>query len=154
MTQTIGWILVALAGLAFAPPPAGGDNKAGKEVYDDKSGELKATVDGKETVKKLPGKRSLHVRGHFEKDGFHLDEVYEDGPATKLTTVGMGEQPALLEKGDIIAEVDGKKVTTAAEYVAALDGAKDPAKVHIKVIDVNTNMPMEFTAPAAERKKE
>lgn len=152
MTHTIGWTVVALAGFALAPPPAAGDGKAGKETYDDKSGELKTVADGKETVKKLPGKRSLHVRGHFEKDGFHLDEVYEDGPATKLTTVGMGEQPALLEKGDIIAEVDGKKVTTAAEYVAALDGAKDAGKVAIKVIDVNTNMPMDFTAAAAERK--
>jgi S1-C subfamily serine protease len=152
MTHAIGSLLVALAGLLLAPPPDGGDKKATKEVYDDQTAEVKATVDGKETVKKLSAKRCLKVRGTIDQDGFRLQEVTEGGPATRLTTVGMGEQPAELEKGDIIIEVDGKKIRSAADYVAALDGAKDPEKVRIKVIDINTGQAMEFTAPAAERK--
>jgi S1-C subfamily serine protease len=152
MSHAIGSLLVALAGLLLSPPPDGGDKKAVKETYDDQTAEVKTTVDGKETVKKLSAKRCLKVRGTIDQDGFRLQEVTEGGPAMRLTTIGDGGQPAELEKGDIVVEVDGKKIRSAADYVAALDGAKDAEKVRIKVIDINTNMPMEFTAPAEERK--
>jgi hypothetical protein len=153
------WLAGLLAGCALALTPRAGvaddpkpkkEKPADAESYDDQKAEAKTVTDGKPATRKLEAKRSLRVAGYFAKDGFHIEKVTEGGPAMQLQAAD--GTPAAMEAGDIISEVDGKKVTSAADYVAALDGAKDIGKVKLKVIDVNTGNAMDFTVTAAERK--
>ena len=147
--------LAGLALVAFLAPPARTDDKpkeADKSaIYDDAKGELKSKAGDKETTKKIDGKRCLKVKGFFAKDGFHPTAVGEDGPAMKLSSED-GQGGVMLEEGDIIAEVDGKKVTTPEEYRDALDKAKEADKIKVKVINVRDGQPLTVIASAEERK--
>jgi S1-C subfamily serine protease len=56
-----------------------------------------------------------------------------------------------MEVGDIIVEVDGKKVTTPQEYAKALNNVADPDKVKLKVKDKNTGNDVDFYVSARKR---
>jgi C-terminal processing protease CtpA/Prc len=123
----------------------------GAPTLDDGTATLTETSGGKEKKTKLELKYCLKVKGYFDGDGLNLEEVEADGPATKMTdTAGMGAN-VMLEKGDIIREVDGKPIKSAQDYVKAMNGASDPAKVKLKVRDVRTGQDAEFFAEAAKR---
>jgi hypothetical protein len=146
-------LLLAMAALAQAAPADDKDKEKPKDapMLDDGTAMLTETSGGKEKKTKLDLKYCLKVRGYFDKDGFNLEDVEADGPATKLTdTAGMGAN-VMLEKGDIIKEVDGKPIKSAQDYVKAMNEASDPAKVKLKVRDVRTGQDSEFLAEAAKR---
>jgi hypothetical protein len=161
-----------LLGLAAVAQAAADDNKEKEKpknapTLDDRSAMLTETVDGKETAgagpsrsgcqgrggcgttgkTKLDLKYSLKVVGYFDKDGFNIEEVEPGGPAAQLSG-GI----AMMEKGDIIVEVDGKKIKSAQDYVKAINGAADHTKIAIKVRDVRTGNDQDFEVDAAEVK--
>ncbi len=139
---------VSLLGLAAAALATADEKKKEKSKgakLDDATAMLTETVDGKEKTSKLDLKYCLKVKGYFADDGFHLDEVDAGGPAFKLN----GGQ-VMLEKGDIITEVDGKKIKSAQDYAKAMNAA-DPANVKLKVRDINSGQEMDFTAEAEKR---
>jgi S1-C subfamily serine protease len=148
---TCATVLLGLGALAFASIDDPKEKAKPKDAatLDDQAGTL--TVDGKESTKKIDLKYSLKVKGYFDKDGFNMEEVEADGPATHLRTEPTGDPTTSLEKGDIITEVDGKKVTSAEDYAKAINGAADQAKLKIKVKDVNTGNESDFFAEAAKR---
>src|SRR5262249_36805382 len=135
---------------------AGADDKKDKEkpkdapTLDDRTASLTEITDGKEKTTKIDLKYSLKVKGYFDKDGYNIEELDDDGPAAMLGDAD-GNPVAKLEKGDIITEVDGKKVKSAQDYAKAVDGAADHAKVKVKVRDVNSGQEMEFYANSAKR---
>jgi hypothetical protein len=142
--------------LCFTALAQAADDKKDKEkpkdapTLDDDTATLTQTTGGKEKTTKLDLKYCLKVKGYFDKDGFNLEEVDAAGPATKLATPdGMGM--AMLEKGDIITEVDGKRIKSSDDYVKAMNDASDPAKLKLKVRDVRTGDDQEFYADAAKR---
>jgi S1-C subfamily serine protease len=124
------------------------DDKKADATFDDATATLTQTVDGKEKTTKIDLKYCLKVKGRFTDKGFVIDVVDPDGPAAMLDLNG---QVAMMEKGDIIVEVDGKKVKSAEDYAKALNGAKDASKIPIKVKDVNTGQDADFTVAAAKR---
>jgi S1-C subfamily serine protease len=115
-------------------------------TLDDSTATLTEFVDGKKKQSKIELKHCLKVKGYFDKDGFNIEEIEEGGPATQLTGAGMS-----LEKGDIITQVDGKPIKSAADYAKAMNGAADPAKVKLRVRDVNSGNEVEVEAETAKR---
>jgi S1-C subfamily serine protease len=153
---------VALAGAALflglgALALAGTDDPKEKvkpkdaAIFDDQAGTLTGKVEGKETKKEIDAKYCLKVKGYFDSDGFNMEDVEADGPATHLSDASGNNNMIMLEKGDIITEVDGKKVKSAEDYAKAINGAADHAKTKIKVKDVRTGDESEFFADAAKR---
>jgi S1-C subfamily serine protease len=120
-------------------------------TFDDKAATLTQTVDGKEKKKEIDLKYALKVKGYFDKDGFKMEEVEADGPATHLAMEAGGEGNAMLEKGDIIVEIDDKPVKSVEAYAKAMNGAADHSKTKIKVKDINTGENQTFYADAAKR---
>ena len=119
-------------------------------TFDDRTATLTETVDGKEKTTKLELKYNLKVKGYFDKDGFQIEEVDAEGPAASLSDAA-GNKGVTLEKGDVIKEVDGKAVKSAADYVKAINSAPDHTKIKIKVRDINTGTDQEFFAEANKR---
>ncbi len=148
LRQSLALLCAAmLFGLAAATLASAEDKKEKpKASLDDATGTLTETVDGKEKKSKLDLKYFLKVKGYFADDGFHIEDVDPDGPAAKLS----GGQ-AMMEKGDIITEVDGKKIKSAQDYAKAMNGAADHATTKLKVRDVNSGQEQEFTADAEKR---
>jgi S1-C subfamily serine protease len=70
--------------------------------------------------------------------------VDEDGPAFKLSNADGAT--VMLEKGDIIKEIDGKAIKSAADYVKAMNDAADHAKVKVKVKDVRSGDDQDLVA--------
>jgi len=136
---------------------AGTDDQKNKEkpkdapVFDDRTATLTETVEGKEKKTKIDLKYSLKVQGYFDGDGFHIEEVDAGGPATRMSDTAGNEGVAMMEKGDVITEVDGKRIKTASDYAKAMNGVKDSTKIKLKVRDVNTGQEAEFYADAAKR---
>jgi S1-C subfamily serine protease len=109
--------------------------------------------DAKATLEKPDGKKdkvdlkyALKVKGYFDKDGFHIEEVEQGGPGARLDD-GNGNN-ASMEKGDVITEVDGKPVKSVKDYVKAMNGAADHTKTKLKIKDVNTGNEVEYFADA------
>jgi S1-C subfamily serine protease len=127
------------------------DKQKDAAIFDDKAATLTQTVDGKTQKKEIDLKYALKVKGSFEKDGLKLDEVEADGPATHLAMEAGGEGNAMLEKGDIIVEIDDKPVKSAEDYAKAMNGVADHAKTKIKVKDINSGELQTFYADAAKR---
>jgi len=137
--------LFTVAAAAIANADEKKKEKAKGAKLDDATATLTESVDGKEKTSKLDLKYCLKVKGFFANDGFHLEEVDAAGPAVKLN----GGQ-VMLEKGDIITEVDGKKIKSAQDYAKAMNAA-DPANIKLKVRDINSGQEMDFTAEAEKR---
>jgi S1-C subfamily serine protease len=116
-------------------------------TLDDATAMLVETAGGKEKKTKIDLKYSLKVKGYFDKDGFNIEEVDNNGPAFHLDD-GNGNTGLMLEKGDIIVEVDGKPVKSAKDYAKAMNGAADHSKTKIKVKDVRTGNELDLTADA------
>jgi S1-C subfamily serine protease len=135
-----------LFGLAASAQARSDEKEKPKDaaVLDDAAGTLTETVDGKPKEKKLELKYCLKVKGYFDKDGLNIEEVDGSGPATKLQNAT--GQDVMLEKGDIITEIDGKKIKSADDYVKALNGATDHSKVKVKIKDVRTGEEQSFEA--------
>ena len=124
---------------------------ADAKSINDKKGEVTAVADGATATAKLPLKYCLDIQGWFDKDGLNITEVNAEGPAGHLA-MKMGEEgEAALEPGDIIVEVDGKKVTTPKDYADALNNAKNHDGVKLKVKDVRTGDMQEFFAKSSKR---
>jgi S1-C subfamily serine protease len=117
---------------------------------DDRTGMLTETVDGKEKKTKIDLKHALKVKGYFADDGFHIEEVDADGPAARMSDAAGNEGAAIMEAGDVLTAVDGKPVKSASDYAKAMNGVKDPAKIKLKIRDVNTGQEVEFYANAAK----
>jgi membrane-associated protease RseP (regulator of RpoE activity) len=81
-------------------------------------------------------KRYIQVRGTWGNDGFRVTAVKQDGPAAKLKSAD-GKTEAALQPGDVIVEVEGTKITSEADYAKAMNGAKNPDKIEIKVKDTS-----------------
>jgi S1-C subfamily serine protease len=150
----IGCLAAALiVGLAVG---AWADDKKAKQkpkdapTLDDRTGTLTEVVGGEKKERKLELKYSLKVDGYFDDDGFNIEGLDRDGPAAKLMD-DAGNQTAILEKGDIVVEIDGKKVKTPKEYMEALNKAADPMKIKLKIRDVNTGNDQVFYAAAVKR---
>jgi S1-C subfamily serine protease len=144
-------ILCAGLCLAFATfAPADDESKKAKPkdapTLDDSTATLTEVVDGKKKQSKLDLKYCLKVKGYFDKDGFNIEDIEEGGPATHLMGAGTS-----LEKGDIITQVDGKSVKSAADYAKAMNGAADHANVKLRVRDVNSGQEVEVEAETAKR---
>jgi membrane-associated protease RseP (regulator of RpoE activity) len=141
--------------LAFAAglQAASDEEKKGKPkdaaILDDATATLTETVDGKEKKTKIDLNYCLKVKGYFQADGFHIDEVDAGGPAATLSNADTAN--AQMEKGDIITEVDGKRIKSAQDYAKAMNSAADHAKTKVKVRDVNSGQEAEFDAAAAKR---
>jgi S1-C subfamily serine protease len=121
----------------------------GAPTLDDAKAMVTETVDGKEKSSTVELKYCLKVKAYFDKDGMHLEEVDEDGPAMHLTN-NDGNQ-VQLEKGDIIREVDGKAIKSVSDYVKAMNGALDHSKVKVKVKDVRTGDDQDLIADTSKR---
>jgi S1-C subfamily serine protease len=146
-------ILCAVLGVAFAASTfAAADDQSNKvkpkdaPTLDDGAATLTEFVDGKKKQSKIELTYCLKVKGYFDNVGFNLEEVEEGGPATHLTGAGSS-----LEKGDIITQVDGKSIKSAADYAKAMNGAADHAKVKLRVRDVNSGEEVELEAETAKR---
>jgi S1-C subfamily serine protease len=141
-------MLFGLSNLALASPADDKEKQKPKDAptLDDSTCMLTEYKDGNETTKKLDLKCALNVKGYFDNDGFNIQHVEDNGPATKLTS-SSGETMKL-EKGDIITEIDGHKIKSADDYVQAMNGASDPEKIKIKVKDVNSGKEQDFTVAA------
>jgi S1-C subfamily serine protease len=113
---------------------------------DDGKATVTEIVEGKEKTSKLDLKYALKVKGYFANDGFHIEEVDENGPAFRLDDGNGGL--AMMEKGDIIVEVDGKSVKSPADYAKAMNGAADHNKTKLKIKDVNSGNDATYYAAA------
>jgi hypothetical protein len=112
--------LVLLAGAVQAAP----DDQKGKDQPEYGSGE------------KL--KRYIQARGWWDKQGFHITAIKRGGPATKLRREPGAEPSGYLEPGDAIVEVAGTRIESQVDYAGAMNGAKDPNNIAIKVRDRNS----------------
>jgi hypothetical protein len=153
MTRTTVSLAALLAALLCVAAASRADDDKDKPkdapTLDDQAGTLTKVVDGKPEKTKVELKYCLKVKGYFSKEGLHVEDLDGDGPAAMLDDGNGGA--AMMEKGDIIVEVDGKKVKTAEDYVKALNGAADPDKVKLKIRDVNSGNDADYYAKAAKR---
>jgi S1-C subfamily serine protease len=141
-------------GASFVTGSAAHDDKEKPKdaaTFDDNTATLIQTVDGKEKKKEIDLKYALKVKGYFGKDGFKMEEVEAGGPATHLAMEAGGEGNVMLEKDDIILEVDDKPIKTVEDYTKAMNGAADHSKTKIKVKDINSGEHQTFYADAAKR---
>jgi S1-C subfamily serine protease len=83
-------------------------------------------------------KHYIQLKGKFDKDGFHISAIKEGGPGQMLKKEAKGDPMAMLEAGDVIVEVNGTKIKSQADYAKAMNSAKDPDNIEIKVKDVNS----------------
>ena len=120
-------------------------------TLDDRTATLTEVAGGKEKQTKVDLKYSLKVKGYFDADGFNIEEFDMDGPAAKLTDAAGTGQTAILDKGDIIVAVDGKRIKSAQDYVKAINGAADHTKIKLKIRDVRSGQEAEFLADAVKR---
>ncbi len=141
----IGLLLISVA-VADSAKKGDAEKSTTPPTLDDRTATVTETVGGKEKKTKIDLKYCLKVKGFFDDKGFHIEEVEAGGPATQLSG-GM----AMMEKGDIIVEVEGKPVKSPQDYAKAMNGAADHTKVKLKIRDVNTGNDQEFEADAAKR---
>ena len=144
VTVLCGTLLFCLAAAALAGADDAKKKPKNAATLDDHAGTLT------QALSKVDLKYCLKVKGYFDSDGLNIEEVDEQGPAAKLTDPAGGE-PMKMEKGDIITEVEGKKIKSAEDYAKALNGAAVHTKTKIKVKDVRSGDVKEFTVNAAQR---
>ena len=153
-----GTLLALFAGFLFslAATAQAQDEKKDKEkpkdaaTLDDEAQELTTTSGTKQETKKIDLKYYLQVSGYFDKQGYNIEKITDGAPVTQLADDN-GNVTMTMEVGDIIVEVDGKKVTTPQEYAKALNNVADPAKVKLKVKDKNTGNDVDFYVSARKR---
>jgi hypothetical protein len=143
-------LLVGLTAGAWAQEKKAKQKPKDAPTLDDRTATLTERVDGKKKETKLELKYSLKVDGYFDDDGFNIENLDAGGPAENLMDAA-GNATARMEKGDIIVEINGKKLKTAADYVKALNDAADPMKIKLKIRDVNTGKDQEFYVGAMKR---
>jgi len=144
--------VLGLAALALAAADDTKDKEKPKDAptLDDRTATLTEMADGKEKTSKIDLKYSLKVQGYFGKDGYHLEELDKEGPAAMLADADGNRPVAMLEKGDVITEVDGKKIKSAQDYAKAMNGAADHTKIKVKIRDVNSGNEVEYYADAVK----
>jgi S1-C subfamily serine protease len=81
--------------------------------------------------------RFIQVRGYWSKNGYTITAVKQGGPATRMENPD-GKTVASMEPGDRIVEVEGIKIASQVDYAMAMDGAKDPQRIEMKVRDRNS----------------
>jgi hypothetical protein len=135
---------------AFGRADDAKEKPKGASTLDDRTSMVTETVDGKEKTTKVDLKYSLKVKGYFDKDGFTIEELDNDAPVASLHDAD-GNEVGAAEKGDMIKELDGKAIKSAKDYVKAVNEAKDPSKIKIKLRDVNTGMDQEFYVAAKKQ---
>ena len=82
-------------------------------------------------------KRFVQVKGIWTKEGYIITAVKPDGPATKMTSAD-GKTKAAIEPGDVIVEVERTKIESQTDYARAMNGAKDPQRIEMRVRDRNS----------------
>jgi len=150
-------LLALFAGFLFslAATAQAQDEKKDKEkpkdaaTLDDEAQEVTTTSGTKQETKKIDLKYYLQVSGYFDKQGYNIEKITDGSPVTQLADDN--GNTAMMEVGDIIVEVDGKKVTTPQEYAKALNNVADPAKIKLKVKDKNTGNDVDFYVSARKR---
>ena len=144
--------LVGLAAMAQAQDENKEDKEKPKDApsLNDEEQEVTTTSGTKQETKKIDLKYYLQVTGYFDKKGFHIEKITEGAPVLQLTDDN-GNVGAMMEVGDVIVEVDGKKVTTPQEYAKALNGVSDAEKVKLKIKDKNTGNDVDYYVSAKKR---
>src|SRR5438876_723432 len=112
-----GTLLALFAGFLFslAATAQAQDEKKVKEkpkdaaTLDDEAQEVTTTSGTKQETKKIDLKYYLQVSGYFDKQGYNIEKITDGSPVTQLSDDN--GNMAMMEVGDIIVEVDGKKVT-------------------------------------------
>ncbi|HEV3083961.1 MAG TPA: PDZ domain-containing protein [Gemmataceae bacterium] len=158
MNALKGTLLALFAGFLFslAATAQAQDEKKDKEkpkdaaTLNDEEQEVTTTSGTKQETKKIDLKYYLQVSGYFDKQGYNIEKITEGSPVTQLSDDN-GNNAIMLEVGDIIVEVDGKKVTTPQEYAKALNNVADPEKIKLKVKDKNTGNDIDLYVSARKR---
>jgi S1-C subfamily serine protease len=151
-------LLALFAGFLFslAATAQAQDEKKDKEkpkdaaTLDDEAQEVTTTSGTKQETKKIDLKYYLQVSGYFDKQGYNIEKITDGSPVTQLSDDN-GNNAIMMEVGDIIVEVDGKKVTTPQEYAKALNNVADPEKIKLKVKDKNTGNDIDLYVSARKR---
>jgi S1-C subfamily serine protease len=151
-------LLALFAGFLFslAATAQAQDEKKDKEkpkdaaTLDDEAQEVTTTSGTKQETKKIDLKYYLQVSGYFDKQGYNVEKITDGSPVTPLSDDN-GNNAIMMEVGDIIVEVDGKKVTTPQEYAKALNNVADPEKIKLKVKDKNTGNDIDLYVSARKR---
>jgi S1-C subfamily serine protease len=91
----------------------------------------------------------LGVYGWFDEQGLHVTGLAADTSLNDLRTrpYGRGSR-IMLERGDIIGSIDGRRVPDLERFRAALNEADDPENIRLRVIDVRTGRVLTFYAAA------
>lgn len=91
----------------------------------------------------------LGVYGWFDDQGLHVTGLAADTSLNDLRThpYGRGSR-IMLERGDVIRSVDGRRVPDLERFRAALNDADDPESVRLRVIDVRTGRILTLYAAA------
>lgn len=156
--------VVVLALAAWAPPGSYGQQV---QRTDAQQTEGQKTEDPITEVKETPEggyagaaklTRFIQVKGRFTKAGFVITAVQEDGPATRITGADENNLPPNIRKGaeatidpkDVILEVDGLKIQSQADYATAMNRAKDPKRIVMKIRDCNTGNVYPWYVPSGD----
>jgi S1-C subfamily serine protease len=158
MNALKGTLLALFAGflLSLAATAQAQDEKKDKEkpkdaaTLNDEEQEVTTTSGTKQETKKIDLKYYLQVSGYFDKQGYNIEKITDGSPVTQLSDDN-GNNAIMMEVGDIIVEVDGKKVTTPQEYAKALNNVADPEKIKLKVKDKNTGNDIDLYVSARKR---
>jgi S1-C subfamily serine protease len=158
MTALKGTTLVLFASVFLTLPSAAqadNEKKANKEkpkdaaTLNDEEQVVTTTVDGKTKTKKIDLTYYLQVTGYFAKNGFHIEKLTPGGPAARLMDDSGNDWR--MDPGDIIVEVDGKKVASPEAYAKAINAVTDHEKIKLKIKDKNTGNDVELYASARKR---
>ncbi len=81
----------------------------------------------------------LRIMAYYHNEGLTVARVIPGGPATRMTTIDSNPIPHRLKPGDLITHVDGRHITSQADYYVAMYLAgQRGGEVLIRVQDVNT----------------
>src|SRR4051794_21609510 len=88
---------------------------------------------------------TLKIKGNQLPDGggFEITEVDADGPAANMKWANGKEGRVILEKGDVIVQIEGKRFRSTREMLDLLnDGyAANNGQVRLRVLDATTKKP-------------
>jgi C-terminal processing protease CtpA/Prc len=90
----------------------------------------------------------LKVRGTFVDGGLKLSESPTSGPCADLEVPGEPTKRGLLEKGDVITAIDGKRFDGLRSFLDLMNEAHRAGRgrVRITVNDAATGVPADFIA--------
>jgi hypothetical protein len=95
----------------------------------------------------------LGIYGEATQDGFFLDGVVQNGPASRLRGTDSRGRPftTSLERDDAIVAIDGVVITSLDDYVYAINNA-NWRNADIEIVDSRTGQTMHLFATLARRR--